>query len=614
MTTSRVLDKDEISLNAVRFHTTGRVSQSLVAGASERPLVWEPTFRGGIGKNKVRFNERSDQAWWSTCQLRYDHQIVPRQLETTTATSGVTGTIDIGAIGTLANEVYVAFGTSIRKYNNDTDAWSSQLAALPADATDAITIRLNNVTYLVFAHTGGYSYSSNGSSWTDVNDQDAVYLSFWDNRLWGIDSTGQLWFSYNIGEESNDAQLPLPNDSATDLYIARNSEGQLVLFVGTVRGPYEHDNDFTRFRFTDLELPEHPDNGKGSTRWRDSTYIPSGLAVYRHIQGANSAIVTVMGPDRDDGLPSDYRGVIRQILGTHNDLLVVLDSTRRAPTVDTFVTSGLASHRGAVIDPNVGFSSILGWNEEAWETKYLSGSAARALTYAHVSNAYSEYRLWFALGGEILYLPLQREIQNPDEIADFTYVASSELITPWLEADKDKDATGVYVRVGAREMTSNETITVDFAVNDSSSWTSLGVITSDGTTEYLLPNSTAPTGISFLNFRMRFTLARGSTVTNKPILSPPVFAFRYKDPAKYRYTVELDLQSPYKDQTPKQLRDQLRTAIESSSFVPFSYRNDSGSDFGSSDRRFYVDVVGATNLEETGEDERGLSLVTMLEV
>ena len=65
--------------------------------------------------------------------------------------------------------------------------------------------------------------------------------------------------------------------------------------------------------------------------------------------------------------------------------------------------------------------------------------------------------------------------------------------------------------------------------------------------------------------------------------------------------------------TVKQMRDSLRTAQESNVLVELSYRNDTGTGLDGSDRRFYVDLVEATNLEETGTDESGSSMVTMIE-
>ena len=167
-------------------------------------------WREGIGLNKMKGAADVARAWWSTCQLRYQGHLVLPPLATTTAASGVSGDFTIGAINELADEIYVAFGTSVRKFNNTNDSWGSSLATLPAVATDAINIRLGDTIYLVFATTGGYTYTSNGSSWTD-DTKDAKYLAFWDDRLWGIDNTGQLWFALAVGTETDDAQLPLPD-------------------------------------------------------------------------------------------------------------------------------------------------------------------------------------------------------------------------------------------------------------------------------------------------------------------------------------------------------------------------------------------------------------------
>ena len=50
--------------------------------------------------------------------------------------------------------------------------------------------------YLVIAHydssASGYTYTSDASSFSD-DTKDAKFLTFWDDKLWGIDNTGQLW-------------------------------------------------------------------------------------------------------------------------------------------------------------------------------------------------------------------------------------------------------------------------------------------------------------------------------------------------------------------------------------------------------------------------------------
>ena len=624
----RVLAKDEVSINAVKYRIKGRITEKLtkrfapkfVIGdvtkdSHEGESVWAPTFKGGIGKHRVKPGEESNRAWWSTLSLRYDRIGLP-QLATTTDASGVAGSYSVGAIGELANEIYAAFGTAVRKYNNTTDSWGSTLATLPAVATDAITFRMNNVVYLAFATTGGYTYTSDGVAFTD-DTQDTLYMAYWDNRLWGIDNTGQLWWSSQIGSEQNDAQLPLPNSSVTDLFVARNAGGTLVLFAATTQGLYAHDDEDHKWLPTELELPYHPDNGKGSTRWRDSTFIPSGLAVYRYIQGSNQAIVTIMGPDRDDGVPSDQRGVIRQLIGSHNELLAILDSTSAPGALTTFITRGASTHHGVVIDPDIGFSSILGWNEVGWETKWLGGSAEQAISWAHVSNAYSTYRLYWAQNQRVYFMPISRDIQNPLFQTTLTFSGNTEeLITPWLEIGQDTDGLAVSFAIETFTTTSTETVTIDYGLNDSETYTAFtnGTITSNGVTTFLFPNNTAPTGTAFRSIRFRIRTVRGTTTTLRATFLPPTFLYRKKLPPKYSFAFQINLEKDYGDTTRKQMRDSLRTAKESNPAVEFTYRNDTGTDLGSTDRRFYVDVAEATNLEETGEDESGVSDVVLVEV
>ena len=637
MPATRVIDKGEVSINAVRYKIKdapdgkpGLVAQQLTSqyvpkyvigdttkDSHQRDSVWAPRFHLGIGKERVRPGEESDRAWWSTCQLLDGHTVLP-QLATTTAASGVSGSFSVGAMGVLANELYAAFGTAVRKYNNTTDSWGSTLATLPGVATDAITFRMNNVVRLAFATTGGYTYTSDGVTWTD-DTRDTLYMAYWDDRLWGIDNTGLLWWSSQIGSEQDDAQLPLPDGSVNALLVARNAAGVLVLFAATRDGIFSHDSADIKWLFTELTLPNHPDNGRGSTRWRDSMFIPHGMGIHRYIQGANSALATLVGPDLDDGLPSDQRGVIRQLIGGHNDLFAILDSTSAPGALTTFPTRGMTTHHGVVIDPDVGFSSILKWNEHRWETAWLGGSTEQAISAAIVANAYSTYRLYWAQNQRVYYMPLQRDIQNPRQNTTLTYAATTkELLSPWLDIGNDSDGVAASLKVETGTTTSSETVVVDYAINYSTTYTALGTITSNGVTEYLFPDSTTPEGTAFRQIRFRLRLVRGSTTTLSPDVISLTFLYRKKLPPKYRFTAELDLQltkshGVYKNNTSQQLRDALRTAMERNLRVELSYHNDTGTDLGSTDRRFYVDIDTATNLEETGDSDAGFSIVTMTE-
>ena len=69
-----------------------------------------------------------------------------------------------------------------------------------------------------------------------------------------------------------------------------------------------------------------------------------------------------MGPDRDDGLPSDKRGTIKRLVGTHTELLAAVDSTT-APAAQgsddiPFQWGSSIAHGSHVIDPRTASSAI----------------------------------------------------------------------------------------------------------------------------------------------------------------------------------------------------------------------------------------------------------------
>ena len=638
MTTDRVLSSSEISLDGVRYKLNksvvenygSRYAPKFVTGdkdkdSHEKDSIWAPTFEHGIGKNKIHPSDPSRRAWWATWQLRYDHQLVPLALAFRTAASAETGVFDIGAIGTYRNAIFAAFGVEIYKYSDAVDSQGSSVRTLDNLASDAITFRLGSKDYIAFAHGGGYDYWDN-SSWAD-SDQNTQFFAFWDDRLWGIDSTGRLWYSYVMGgTESPDAQLPLPDDSVTSMFVAPNEEGDLVIHVGTTEGLYIHDNTFTRLR-EKLPLATHPDNCKGAARWNGDTFISSGLGMRQIANGGDRrGLVVSMGLDRDDGLPSEWRGTISHILTGHNDLLVTVSKTAAAALVDSKVTKGFGSHRGVIMDPDVGSSAIYGWDTSGWEVKWISPDNAQGITAAHVSNAYGSSRLWWGLGDRLYYVAIPRDILNPQESstdADFrrigtvTYEETAELITPWLEPDRDANNVGIYLKVDTAELVSETTerVLVEQATdNDVDNYTTLGTITTNGVTTFNLPTATDRSGVEFLSTRFRITGTRGSNTLLKPVIRSIVLGYLRELPAKYDWQIELDLSKPYNNQTPKQMRASLKGTIESNPFVVFSMRNDSDTDLGSTDRRFYVNVERAQNIQETGEDETGISNILLTEV
>ena len=118
-----VVDTNEISLNGVYYPISRPVRSTLasiypskiVIGDTSKDsqlrssiIAWSD-WRGGIGVNRMEGAE-VNKAWYSTCQLRYkNHLVLPGLATESTTPTHSLADATIGAINTLADEVYAVW-------------------------------------------------------------------------------------------------------------------------------------------------------------------------------------------------------------------------------------------------------------------------------------------------------------------------------------------------------------------------------------------------------------------------------------------------------------------------------------------------------------------------
>ena len=680
---AKVESPNEISLGGVYYPITRPVQSVLTSIYPSKVVIGDTTkdsqartsviawsdWRGGIGIDRMESGGDVNRAWWSDCQLRYKNHLVLGNLANKTDTIGHglakagAGT-GIAAINEHNDKIYAVWNDSagnnskIYVYNNTSSYWwdgRSEDAVIGAHASDTglegIEIQVtdsltytdsSNVSWLILAH-----YDSTGSTWSfarypsydgtnngvwDKPDtaKATKYLTSWDNRLWGISNEGQLWYALTISDDDgtavNDAVLPLPAGYCTGMFVARDAAGEPVIYVSTKKGLWAHDAANARFVKTEVEFPFHPHAGKGADRWRDSIYFPSGLGLYRYINGANAAVLTVVGPDRDDGLPESNRGTIMLTEGTHNEILVGVDATTATTITSSgsipfqwsaHAVTGVSGLGSQVIDEGTGYSSILGYNELGWEAKWVADTAGRRIDAMHVSNAYSDvnenYRLWFGFNNDVYYMKLPVDIINPSRVSEFEYESSGTHETPWFNAGQSEvDKLALKLKTEVQDASSTETVIVSYATDYSESYTVAGsTITSDGITTYTF-GSSAGTEFRAIKFKIELARTTNTSTANYKKKTPDVVSltleWRKKLESKWGHQVDVDLSKEYKSRSPKDLRASLLSAIESATLNEFTFRDDSGGT-----RNYYVDVVSATGMEFTGYDERGTTTINMVE-
>ena len=623
---NKTIKKNEVFLNGNYYPITRPVQQVLASIYPAKVTIGDTTqdsqtrasviswsdFRGGIGVERMEGAKDVDRVWWSTCSLRYKrHLVLPAKTKAVTNGDSDTNNQALDFIQEFDGNLYGIWANKkVYKFEpgaSSTGGFGSALDTLPDRASDAIEVRMGGTLYLVIAHTGGYTYTSDASSFTD-DTKDTKFLTFWQDKIWGIDNTGQLWYASTLGSETNDAKLPLPDGYVTDLFIARNANGDPIIYAMTKEGLYAHDASNARFVETQLALPFHNDNGKGSVRWRDSVYIPAGLGIYKYINGTNSAVVTVVGPDRDHGLPAEYRGTITKLLGTHNDLITIIDGSLAPGYADFFSTA-----ESPAVPDSTGFSSILGWNEVGWETKWTSTTAGEKITSAFVTDVGGDisstnpYRLYWGFDSKLYFQQLQSDVINPTQIVNYSYEddVDGTFETPWFNADQiEVDKLALKFKIETAECNSNQTVAVSYATDYTESYTSLGTITSNGVTTYTFGSSL---GTTFRSIKFKLTLATNTTAASPDVISMTL-EFRKKLDSKFGWAINIDMTKPYKGRSPKDMRSDLLTAIQNNTLLEFTYRDDS-----TTNRNYYVDITSAQGLEHTAYDERGSTQLLVTE-
>ena len=625
--TNRVSVEREIFLNGERYPlggdgrvrtiVTSQYPQKLVLGDVDKDsnprtsiIVWDD-WSGGLGLYSTDGKEGLNRSAFSLCETRFKGHLTLHKLQTAAADLPDAG--NIYDINELAGWLYATLntGTDIYYWRPDTSAWqTSTHVDLPSASisTDSLNFRLGGTLYVAFAHSrggsGGYSYSSNGSSFTD-DTKATKYLTFWDERLWGIYGT-QLWFSLTIGNETDDAVLSLPWGAAvTGLFTGPDAAGEEIIYASTSVGLYAHDAANARFIKTGVTFPAST-GVKGAT-WNSEIYVSAeGGIVYRY--DPTRGVVMSVGLDRDAGLPSAYATTITNLLPTHTGLLAVLSGT--------------------------GTDTIWEYNGQGWHFVYKASAAIDAV---HVSSADEKYRLYLASGsgdvGVLQYRSLDIGNVNPD-IATISYEGTNDVAiheTPWFNAGQNEiDKTAIRVRIECTGMTADETVKVEYALNYSGTYESASTsggkstftakdTSSNGVTAAVFPkigttatppvaNTTSQAGVDFRAIRFKLTLNRGSTATLTPNVKSISLEWRRKIPAKYGFEFTLDRSENYGGKTPKEMKTDIITAIETSAQVEFTFVDDDGNT-----QNYYVDVTNMEDVEDTGHGEIGQTRIAVVE-
>jgi hypothetical protein len=517
------------------------------------------------------------------------HLILAPKTEVSTdeVPAGVTYTAYVGKFSAgSSEEVFVASSSVPSIYQFTPDAnWDTKRAMLN-DPTDMGTGLINGVETIVVATGSEVEWStdpSDSGAW-DRQTTPITRITFYRDMVWGVDAaTGNTYFSGDLSNSwTRVAQLPLPANYVQRLITGPDAAGIERLYASTNVGLWVYDNENERWLQTALRFPFHPNGGKGCVTWRGSIFLSAGLGIYRYTPGATTEI-SVMGLDRDDGLPWTHQGHVTFLIANHNYLFALV-------TNSNFETKG----------------GLFRWDEIGWDMLYSTETVTDLMYHAVFASAGGGvYRLFWTGtdDGNIHWMRLPLDIQNRFTLrSDVEYASSGAWQSPWFEKSGSQNFTAHQVIVNSDHPTSSETLEVRYALDYlselSAGLTTIATKSVTGETKYLLPSSQEPTGVDFRAFRFSVIAHRGETDSNTPDLKQISLVFSKNLQPVWQFAVQLDLSESVGGYSPREMRQELERLITSNRLTEFTYRNEDGGA-----ETHFVKVLSPASTEQTGHME-----------
>lgn len=521
------------------------------------------SFEGGVGLEYGDAREHPDRMWASVGVRTFESakNITLGPLVTTSALPSQPSSQTGGAFAVYeeGGSIKFWFGAGDKLYNKtDKNAWAAEVVAMHASdrVLDLTPFRDdNNVVNLMMAVGGQEAYwmKTGGGGWSQPTSGDGVSSNGWsfekaDDFLPFDDKILKMFFG-EIQMSTDGATwvdiVAVPGNTAFQAFfvgVGLNGAGELAPYAVAEGKLYVIDVWTNQRQEIDLGFGN---TIIAATVWQDGEVVVTDgfeVAAYHPDRPVRN-----MGFNRDHGLASDNLGYIKSFFvvqgkylcaavddGTNMQLFVWVGGAWHNLTADV---AGTYSGQGVCLGLNPGSSFF--------------SSTAQDLYISTVSG-----------GSVVTYYVDTDYFKHPKLNANHKYAASGYVITTDFDGGfAEVPGTAIECEIFASDLTANETVQVEYALNGGSSYTSLG--TFNGSTTRLKWASGA--GIEFKSIRFRFTLARGGTNTNSPVVHAIVFKY-LKVPAVRRrvsFTVNTEQSGRQRDpnKTPEEILDELYALV-----------------------------------------------------
>jgi len=508
------------------------------------------------------------------------------------AEHAISASISLGLAPTVSRVIAVnrtATPTSGRTVTATRATAVSRAASVALGLVGTTLVESQIGAYLCVAsqNWGSIKTTSNiGDSWTvcaktAAGTMDAAWFAQYDNRLCVLNylNSGFSYSSVNdiAANWTNKPYFPNLPIRFTGMFEGKDASDNAILYFLTQKGMYYLDV-FSNFVFgaTEVSWEEDSTSGKKGLYWKGDNYVAIGKGIYKVSQG----VVTLVGPDMDDGLPEDMQGTVTDMIGVGFWLVIAVD--------------GGTGNKSSILKRYI--------SGKHWHPVYVSAVGSRIK-----SLCWDNGTLYFGEGTNVKSLAFPATTDNVNALSTQTRVASGTLVYPWFHSVfETMSKTAFKVWATTKNCTADETITIHYRKNEETSWTSLGSFaTSPRPTA--LAFGTAGVGVEFERIQLRASYARGATTTNSPKIESLVLEYQVNPPTLWSWTMKV-MATTSKDQKGLTIIAALKTALETNTLLAFYPDGDK------SGTVYYVRVKGMPGGEKGTEfGQEGLYQLTVSE-
>lgn len=626
----QVYNTNEVYLFGYRFKLTSPVRRQIATPFAQKLTIGDysrdsqviesswvlSTFSGGLGVTNANVNLGSDRFNIATLQTLYPNQLTLNDLVTKASVNGPADTII-----DYNERLYWTVGTTVYLWDEDTHTGSAIGSGLPSTALDVCVFN-GNLFFITSA--GLVEYNATTSAWTTYTDATGVAVVSWDDKLFRMTATNSILWTIDPATNQYDSdgdflpdtpwtpggKVPLPAGYVKQLITYFDVTGESVIYAVTRNGTWAYNFDAAKFYQTALRYPVVVSSGEGSDVWRGELYVPVENEAYKF----NNSTVEAVGPNKDDGLPSEMRGSFNQIIPGHAFYYLALTKAQDVAITDPYdpITPILDSEIGdetveAFFDHTQSFGSILVSPGTAWHVLYVDPFVGSGMGASIVADIQGTHRLWFSSGSGLYYAESPTSLHNPLQNPSKEFAPDGYLITSWFDSGwAELKKLALTLEVNAKQITSTEKIDISIAWDGSENWEHVGSITTNGRSKFYLGGDT---GRLFYQTRLRFTMSRNAAdATKTPVLISAVLGFTRQPKKVWGWEFDIDLSTDFHGLTPTDQRNALLELSGGDIAGIMSYKDSNGTD-----QRYRVLVTTVAAAEHTGLEDGGRFTVSVVE-